>query len=402
MKRLLFIMDTFPLGGISKSLLALLNEIEGKYEVDLLLMEKSGLFVPLIPNWLHVLDTPMEAPFRNPHPKEFVRTFRQLPFERFLAWCDFSIRCTWGRIVGGLAGQVNAMDVWLGHHTATIGGHYDVAIAYQGGRCIYYMVEKIDADVKIGYVHSNYSVNPTDNMLKPADSVYFPKLDYIVTISEVCKESLMNEFPELRSKMVVVENICSQRMITSMANEGQSFDDDFSGVRIVSLGRIDIKVKGLDIIIEVCKILKEKGLKFRWYWLGDGAQRCELEQMIKNAGVQDVLILAGAKVNPYPFVKDADIYVQPSRVEGKSVALDEVKALHKPIVVTKFGSVYDQFTNGQNALIAEIDAQDVAAKIIYMIDYPEVMRNLSNNLSVEKVSNEEQAEKFESLLNNKL
>lgn len=402
MKRILFIMDTFPLGGISKSLLALLNEIEDKYDVDLLLMEKSGLFVPLIPNWVHVIDSPMEASFRNPHPKGFVRAFRNLSFGRFLAWCDFSLRCILGRLTGGLAGQVNAMDVWLGRHTETIVGHYDAAIAYQGGRCIYYLVEKIDADVKIGYVHSNYSVNPTDNMLKPADSVYFPQLDTIVTISEVCKESLIKEFPELRSKVVVVENICSQRMINSMANEGGSFEDDFDGVRIVSLGRIDIKVKGLDMIIEACKILKENGLKFRWYWLGDGAQRCELEQMIKNAGVQDVLILAGAKVNPYPFVKDADLYVQPSRVEGKSVALDEVKALHKPIVVTKFGSVYDQFTDGENALIAEIDPRDVAAKIMYMIDHPDVMCNLSNNLSAEKKSNEGQSVIFESLLSKKV
>ncbi len=136
MKRILFIMDTFPLGGISKSLLALLNEIEGKYEVDLLLMEKSGLFVPLIPDWVHILDTPMATPFRNPHPKGIFKALRELSFRGFIEWCDFSILCTWGRLVGGLAGQVNAMDVWLGRHTPSIKTHYDAAIAYQGGRCI--------------------------------------------------------------------------------------------------------------------------------------------------------------------------------------------------------------------------------------------------------------------------
>ena len=120
--------------------------------------------------------------------------------------------------------------------------------------------------------------------------------------------------------------------------------------------------------------------------------------MIRDAGIEDLFILMGVKVNPYPYIADADIYVQPSRVEGKSVALDEVKALSKPIVVTNFPSVYDQFTDEKTALIAKMDPSDIADKIIRLINEPETRQKLINNLKAEKVGNEEQVQIFESLL----
>ena len=293
------------------------------------------------------------------------------------------------------------MDVFIGKHSRPLGRHYDAAIAYQGGRCIYYLVENVNADIKIGYVHSNYSVNQTDYMLKPSDIKYFPQLDYIVTISQICLNSLYNEFPTLKDRCLLIENICSPKMIKVMAQKGDTYEDNFSGVRLVSMGRFDIHIKGMDIAIKACRILKSAGIYFHWYWLGEGEHRNQLETMIREAGVQDVFILLGAKTNPYNYIKDADIYIQPSRIEGKSVALDEVKALAKPIVVTKFISVLDQFTNRQNALICDIDAKSLSDSIIELLNNKELRDSLVNNLKQEKVGNEEQAEIFESLLNNR-
>lgn len=188
-------------------------------------------------------------------------------------------------------------------------------------------------------------------------------------------------------------------MIATLAEQGPSYDDAFKGVRIATMGRFDIHIKGMDLAIEACRELKNKGIEFRWYWLGEGEQRSALEDMIKTAGVQDVFILLGAKINPYPYIKDADIYVQPSRIEGKSVALDEVKALHRPIVVTEFGSVYDQFTDERNALIAKMEPEAIANKIERLIKELETRQRLNTNLQNEKVGNEEQALFFESILN---
>ena len=401
MKRLLFIMDTFPLGGISKSLLALFHQIEGQYDIDFLLMRKEGLFVSLIPESVDVITDVLEEEFRDPHPKNIIKNFFAMKFGRWMSWCWYSTRCSLSRVVGGLAKMVCTMDEYIGKHSRPLNKHYDAAIAYQGGRCIYYLVENVDADVKIGYVHSNYSVNKTDYILKPSDSKYFPKLDYLVTISQTCLESLWKEFPILKERCLVIENICSPKMIFSMASQGESYTDCVDGVRLVSMGRFDIHIKGMDLALEACKIMKSEGVAFRWYWLGEGEQRSQLEEMIRKAGVEDVFILLGAKTNPYPYIKDADIYVQPSRIEGKSVALDEVKALARPIVVTNFDSVGDQFTDRQNAIICEINAQSLAKAIMSLIRDDKHRASLVENLQKEKVGNEEQAELFKALLDTK-
>ena len=400
-RKLLFIMDTLPLGGISKSLLALLNTLDySKYEIDMLLMRQEGIFLPMIPRQVTLLPELLPVEFRNPHPKNLLKNLLKLPFPEWLKWMSFSMKCSIARMMGGVHRHIQVMDAWLGKNTPGINKYYDAAIAYQGGRCIYYLVEKINAQIKIGYVHTDYKMSEVDYMLKPVDKCYFPRLNAIVTISPKCKQSLIEEFPEISDKINVVENICSPRLIRSMANEQISdFDSGHDvGTKIVTMGRFDLQVKGIDIAIAAAKVLKNADIKFRWYFVGDGNQRPEIEKLISNNALQKDVILLGAKANPYPYIQQCDIYVQPSRYEGKSVALDEVKALHKPVVVTNFSTVYDQFVDGKTALICEMTPADVADKIKRLIADEALRLSLTINLQQEKVGNEEQAQVFESLI----
>ena len=398
-------MDTFPLGGISKSLLALLNALDySKYEIDMLLMRQEGIFLPMIPRQVTLLPEPLPVEFRNPHPKNFLKNLSNLTFSEWFKWMGFSMKCSLARITGGLYRHIQVMDKWLGKNTPAVNKHYDAAVAYQGGRCIYYLVEKIDATVKVGYVHTDYKMSEVDYMLKPIDKCYFPRLNAVVTISPKCKLSLIEEFPEIADKISVIENICSPKMITTLANEPiDDFDDDNGDrVKIITMGRFDVQVKGIDIAIGTAKILKGDGVKFRWYFVGDGNQRPEVEKLISDNELKGDFILLGTKANPYPYIRQCDIYVQPSRFEGKSVALDEVKALHKPVVVTNFSTVYDQFVDGKTALICEMNPADVADKIKRLIADESLRLSLTTNLQQEKVGNEEQAQVFESLISTRL
>ena len=392
-------MDTFPLGGIAKSLLALFNELKDRYDIDFLLMKQEGLFIPLIPNNVNLLEEPIEDAFRNPHPRYVGYAFKTLKRKRFIQWMIFSMRCSVARLTGGLHKMVCVMDISYAKLAESQMKHYDAAIAFQGGRCIYYIAENVDADKKIGYVHSDYSNNEIDYMMKLADQVYFPQMDYIVTISEKCLESLQKEFPEMKNQLKVIENISSGRMIHQLSLVcGGGYSDGWDGIRLVTMGRFAINGKGIDIIAESCRLLKDRKYKFKWYYLGDGEQRPQVEALIRDNGVEDVFILLGAKTNPYPYIREADIYVQPSRVEGKSVALDEAKILQKPIVVTRFSTVYDQFVDRENALIADISSKSVAEKIGILIENPKIRQELSENLKKESSGNEDQVKVFEKLI----
>jgi glycosyltransferase involved in cell wall biosynthesis len=170
------------------------------------------------------------------------------------------------------------------------------------------------------------------------------------------------------------------------------------GITLISVGRLNTQ-KGFDIAIESCKILVDKGLDVYWYVLGEGEERPVLEQQIRDAQLQERFILMGIKENPYPYVAQADVYVQPSRFEGKSIAIDEAKILTKPIVVTNFPSIVDQITHLQNGYITGLNAKSIAAGIVEVIENATLRENLISNLTKENPDTESEIDKLYAILN---
>ena len=133
--------------------------------------------------------------------------------------------------------------------------------------------------------------------------------------------------------------------------------------------------------IEACKKLEEDGYKITWYVIGEGEERGNLEKMIEENDLKGKFILLGIKENPYPYIREANIYVQPSRFEGKSIAIDEAKILHKPIVITNFSTAKDQIKNKENGIIVEMDPNAISEGIKKLIDNEELRNKLTSNLS---------------------
>ena len=146
------------------------------------------------------------------------------------------------------------------------------------------------------------------------------------------------------------------------------------------------------------EVLLENGVDFKWFAIGKGELKDKIEEKISRYGLQEKFILLGEKSNPYPYIKNCDIYVQPSNYEGKSIAIDEAKAFAKPIVATKFTTVFDQLSDGETALLAEINAQSVAEKITQLINDESLCKKLSDTLARTHKGNEEELEKFYKLL----
>src|SRR5690606_11086950 len=142
------------------------------------------------------------------------------------------------------------------------------------------------------------------------------------------------------------------------------------------------------------KILVDRGFDLYWHVLGEGEERGRLEAKIKELGLENRFILAGIKENPYPYVAKADIYVQPSRFEGKSIAIDEAKILAKPIVVTNFPSVVDQIVHGENGYIVEMDPASIANGIAELIQNEALKAKFIANLQREKLGTEQEIDKL--------
>ena len=169
------------------------------------------------------------------------------------------------------------------------------------------------------------------------------------------------------------------------------------GIRILTIGRL-VYQKGYEYAIEAAKYLKDNCVDFKWYVIGEGNLKYELEELVKKYRLEENFIFLGTFTNPYPFIKECDIYCQPSRFEGFGLAIAEARILNKPIVATNFNIVYDQIRNGENGLIAEMDGDDIGKKILMIIEDNSMRNSIVNNLESEKVGTEEEISKIYSLI----
>ena len=109
-----------------------------------------------------------------------------------------------------------------------------------------------------------------------------------------------------------------------------------------------------------------------------------MKQLIHENGLENEFKLIGVRKNPYPYIKNSLIFVQPSRYEGKSIVLDEAKILEKPIVVTNYTTVYDSITHGLNGTIVDSNDEKLANAIKYLIENDALRKAYSTYLKSEK------------------
>ena len=271
---------------------------------------------------------------------------------------------------------------------------YDVAIAYSQGTPTYYVAEKVSAKKKLCWVNIDYKFAGYNRKF---DFEYYEKFNNIVAVSKVCTDVLKDVFPEFKDKIITIYDIISENLIKDMANEGQGFIDEYKGIRILTIGRL-VYQKGYEYAIEAAKYLKNKNIDFRWYVIGEGDLKNQLKNIVKDYNLQDIFKFLGTFTNPYPFIKECNIYCQPSRFEGFGLAIAEARILNKPIVATNFDIVYDQIRDGENGLIAEMNGYSVSKNIQRLIEEKNLKRKIINNIKMEQVSTEREIEKVLKLL----
>jgi len=208
---------------------------------------------------------------------------------------------------------------------------------------------------------------------------------------------------------LVIENIQNPELIRKRALEQDSFPDSahFKGLRILTLARIS-EQKGMDMIPEILTRLKHDKYNLRWYILGEGDENIKA-QVINRAvelGVAEMLIFLGTTINPYPFMRDCDIYAQPSRFEGKPISVEEAKIMRCPIVCANYLSAREQLacaadkSVGKYGLVAEIEPESLHKNIKELLDNQELRESLIKTLSSENFGNESEIDKFYEILNN--
>ena len=221
--------------------------------------------------------------------------------------------------------------------------------------------------------------------------------DTICGVSEQVSRGFQTSFPELADKVRTIENILSKGLIDAQAREIQTEMKSDGVVSLLSVGRF-CDAKNFDNVPDICRRLVENGLDIKWYLIGYGGDEPLIRQMILKADVQERVIILGKKDNPYPYMRDCDLYVQPSRYEGKAVTVREAQLLGKPVAITNYATSASQLEDGVDGVIVPMDNAGCAAGIAALLRNPARMRQLSENCAKRDYTNSAEIEKIYALM----
>lgn len=393
-KRILFSIDSLACAGAEKSLTTLLSLIDySKYEIDLMMFAHGGALEELVPREVNVLKPLKYSEFTELTLKQsIIHSIKECNFRMLTSRMKFSSTIR----KNNYSNAQKARIFWQCNSNVIESNpkEYDIAISYAQGIPTFYVADKIKAKKKLAWVNVSYKLKEED---KEFQRKYYDKYNKIVAVSHSTKEILSETFPEYKDKIEIIYDINDPKFISSMANMNSGYDDGFEGLKLLTIGRL-ANQKGYYTALEACKELKEKGIKFRWYALGIGPLKDELENYIKENDLIEDFILLGVKSNPYPYIKNCDIYVQTSKFEGFGLAIAEARMLNKPVVTTKFDAVFNQMIQEKNGLVVEMNSDAVCEGILRLINDNELKNSIINYLKTEKKGNIEELDKFYKLI----
>lgn len=390
-KQICIVHSSMELGGAETSLIGLLNSIDyNKYDVDLCLLNPVGELMKQIPDEVNLMSFPDKYSGLILPIKEVIK--RKMP--------EIASARILGKIQGKSAKYRTYVTKQYAYYYAmpflpSVQKKYDMAISFIDP---HFIVEtKINADIKLGWLHTDFS---RVSLHKKLDAKMWSNLDYIVTISEGCKEKFDKFYPELSDKTIVIENILSENFIVTQSKKYDEKDSFFNSncIKALSVGRF-CKAKNFDNIPDICSRLIKKGLNLKWYIIGYGSDEELIKQKIKQANMESNVIILGKKENPYPYIKNCDLYVQPSRYEGKCVAVREAQILNKPVVITAYGTSESQLKNGYDGVIVPMDNEGCAEGIYNVLTNKELLECLAYNCSQNDYSNSQEIKKLYEIIN---
>ena len=393
-KTILFVIDSLHCAGAEKSLTTLLSLLDySKYDVDLQLFGYGGALEELVPKEVNILK-PMEyIKFSSLSTKNAViKSLKNMNFKMLSSRLKFSLAIR----KNNYSNVQKARVYWqkVSNVIENSNKEYDIAISYAQGVPTFYVAEKVCAKKKLAWVNVSYKLEDEDRVFQEQ---FYDKYNKIVAVSDSAKNIFLETFPKYTDKLEIIYDINDADFIKKMSDQGQSYNDNYTGLRILTIGRL-ANQKGYDMALEACKILKEKGIEFKWYSLGIGPLKEEIEKYINENNLENNFKLLGVKSNPYPFIKDCDIYVQTSRFEGFGIAIAEARMLNKPVVTTRFDAVYNQMKDRKNGLVVDMNSQGIVNGILELINNKKLTNEIISYLKAEKKGNTEELEKFYKLI----
>lgn len=397
MEKICIVAECMYCGGTEKSLLSLLKFLDRKkYEITLLLLKKQGDLLIQLPADIKVEEIVLPESEVDELLMGRTNALKKAIKEGHLLKA-LSKAIRGGRMI--LSTKTDAeRRIWyyqsIESKVSMYPEKFDLVIDYMGYGLFntFYAARKVQAEKRISWIHFECEQIPDFLAFRDILNEY----DYIMCVSKEGKRQAINMMPELKDKCRVFYNIIDKEELYKLAEQENIRKED--GINILSIGRLDPQ-KGFDIGIKAISRLKAEGYNVKWKIIGEGAQRNQLERLIsddKNA--KESVMLLGQKINPYPYIRDCDIYFQPSRHEGYGIAVAEARAFNKPIVATDFAGAREQLINEETGMIVSCDSENMYKALKILIEDKKLRKNLTEKLTLAWNNESWQTEMLEKII----
>lgn len=212
------------------------------------------------------------------------------------------------------------------------------------------------------------------------DNFGYKKSEKVIAVSDNIACELKNYRKKYSDKIIVINNVIDTAPIIEKSKSPVE-DNLFSETKfnIVSCGRL-APVKGLHFAIEaIAKLVAEGYTDINWYIVGGGPIEKELREQIAAHKTEKYIFMLGMKSNPYPYIKNCDLFIQPSLFEGYSLSIMEAKILGTPILAT-YAAAGNQITNGVDGFLCDTSTETVYENILRLYKNPEELENVKRTL----------------------
>lgn len=395
--RILILMHYMELGGAESALLGLLQSIDpGRVDVDVFIYSHRGELMKFIPSGKVTLLPEIEAYSLTEKPlAEVIRKgYWRLATARWMGRRESAVFCKRHRdsekpAECGTFFQQRA--TWKVLPVIQPDVEYDLAISFLTPH--FFVLNNVRAKKRMGWIHTDYTRILVD---VEAELKMWKRLDGIASISEEVGNRFCEVFPSLRPKLVQIENILNADFIRQRANERQVvLDKEPDGICLLTIGRFS-PPKKMEEIPLICRSMRERGVAVTWYIIGYGSEAIEREvkRNVAAEGMQEYVKILGKQANPYPFIGACDVYVQPSRYEGKSITVREAQILGKPVVITNYPTAASQVTDGVDGVIVPMDVEACAERMAAFLTDTSRREQMADYLLQHDYGNEAEIEKI--------
>ncbi len=390
-KKVLIINSHFNIGGIETAMVNMANALCEEYDVDLFIYYPEGPIKERLDPRVNILSPCFAIKAMGMSLSKALKSGNPFIFLFKL------LGSLWAKLFD------NRLPIYFAIRFQKRLVGYDMAIAYRQEKSksvlesgfVRLLYSKVEAPQKLAWIHCDATEYEKTQCFNRR---YYQKADKVIGVSEAVANAFVKMNPQLSSKTDYCYNFIDYGDLYKKSKEEQSIQYPENKFICFSASRLGAE-KGIVRGIKALTPVFEEHTDILWYIAGDGPDRKAVEDAIKDADLSDRIILLGNQSNPYPYMKNADLYLSLSFHEAAPMVYMEAKALHVPIFSTKVLSTDEMLKDGIEDFICENSEEGIRKAFSDLMANREKIAKAKENLKGYQMNNNRSIAKIEEFIN---